>query len=827
MRIHGLVNLRAAYALAMLLVVGATVSNAESDLRPVRTSQIAIVLDPGDDGVEQRVAEVLRDRVLRRSQVTVDITQEATAGVPLRIYLGRRDAGSGRFKELVERYRVTLPGKAGVAAEGYALKLVETEGGPIVIAEGADVRGVLYAAGEVLRRFEYGPDWISIAPVDMSAAPAYRFRGSSANQGGTMRERTGARAWTQEESWDYMLDFALSGANTLYAGGASFDFVKQFDLMTVGGCRPNQFRGEIPAEWKAGGLEFWEGTDWVCPSVPEARAALMEQWDKEFAESQNHDIMRMYAGDPGGCRCPRCEPWGKTFIELCEEVGEIWLKYHPESIIQIANQDLSNEGDQAIFDYLNAEPRLWLEGIAYGPGSNALSSYFRDELRDDLFEYPGAGPVNRYLNEILNNIPKYQRITHYSDITHWISAQYMVENPEPNLMKIYGRRTFHTRPEAFYRIFQDIMPFSEGDIIYSEGYHDELHQYMWNRLLWNPNRSLDDVLDEYCIYHFGAAAAPEMREAMLQLEKNIETPLAGNDGIDRFFLLVKEAGWKIPSHRMAGNYRWRLYMQKAALDKYYQLKLQREIERESSIQSLVRDDREGTLANVQAVLAESVETPEMTALREEAGRLGDESDQIMGVRNIGYFSFDVAFTSLAWTQKQIEAAAEAPATEQTAMLKHAVLYEDPGPGGFYDDAGAPGRQPHLIEGDSYDASRRLDPENRPSQNTIAYSLEETGSVVFRYDALDPTAAYSVRLTMVLPRYWQDTGQAPPDAPQTQNVLADGEPIAKDVTIPQFTAEHFEYEVPQSATSDGVLELSVERGTGSRGVTVSEIWLMKK
>jgi hypothetical protein len=827
MRIHGLVNLRAAYALAMLLVVGATVSNAESDLRPVRTSQIAIVLDPGDDGVEQRVAEVLRDRVLRRSQVTVDITQEATAGVPLRIYLGRRDAGSGRFKELVERYRVTLPGKAGVAAEGYALKLVETEGGPIVIAEGADVRGVLYAAGEVLRRFEYGPDWISIAPVDMSAAPAYRFRGSSANQGGTMRERTGARAWTQEESWDYMLDFALSGANTLYAGGASFDFVKQFDLMTVGGCRPNQFRGEIPAEWKAGGLEFWEGTDWVCPSVPEARAALMEQWDKEFAESQNHDIMRMYAGDPGGCRCPRCEPWGKTFIELCEEVGEIWVKYHPESIIQIANQDLSNEGDQAIFDYLNAEPRLWLEGIAYGPGSNALSSYFRDELRDDLFEYPGAGPVNRYLNEILNNIPKYQRITHYSDITHWISAQYMVENPEPNLMKIYGRRTFHTRPEAFYRIFQDIMPFSEGDIIYSEGYHDELHQYMWNRLLWNPNRSLDDVLDEYCIYHFGAAAAPEMREAMLQLEKNIETPLAGNDGIDRFFLLVKEAGWKIPSHRMAGNYRWRLYMQKAALDKYYQLKLQREIERESSIQSLVRDDREGTLANVQAVLAESVETPEMTALREEAGRLGDESDQIMGVRNIGYFSFDVAFTSLAWTQKQIEAAAEAPATEQTAMLKHAVLYEDPGPGGFYDDAGAPGRQPHLIEGDSYDASRRLDPENRPSQNTIAYSLEETGSVVFRYDALDPTAAYSVRLTMVLPRYWQDTGQAPPDAPQTQNVLADGEPIAKDVTIPQFTAEHFEYEVPQSATSDGVLELSVERGTGSRGVTVSEIWLMKK
>jgi len=817
---------RVACALVLLLVIGAA-AKAESDAQPARTAHLTIVIDPGDDGVEQRVAEVVRDRILRRSQVTVDIAQESAADSTLRIALGRRGVGVGRSKELVERHRVTLPGKARVAPEGYAVKLVKSDGGPLLIAEGADARGVLYAAGEVLRRFEYGPDWVSLDPVDMTAAPAYRFRGSSANQGGTMREKTGARAWTSDEARNYMLDFALSGANTLYAWGADFDFVKQFDLMTVGGCRPNQFRGEIPPEWNAGGLEFWEGTDWVCPSVPEARAALMEQWDKEFAETQDHDIMRMYAGDPGGCRCPRCEPWGKTFIELCEEVGEIWLKYHPDSEIQIANQDLSNEGDQAIFDYLNAEPRLWLEGIAYGPGSNALSSYFRDELRDDLFEYPGSGPVNCYLNEILNNIPKYQRITHYSDITHWISAQYMVENPEPHLMKIYGRRTFHTRPEAFYRVFQAIMPFSDGDIIYSEGYHDEFHQYMWNRLLWNSNRSLDDVLDEYCVYHFGSDAAPEMREAMLELERSLETPLAENEGVDRFYLLVKEAGWKIPPHRMADNYRWRLYMQKAALDKYFQLKLRGELDRQTAIESLVRKDAEGALAKVQGLLAESIETPEMAALREEAGRLGDESDRIMGVRNVGYLSFDVAFTSLAWTQRQVEAAAKAPEPERAALLKRAVLYEDPGPGGFYDDAGAPGRQPHLVEGDSYDASRRMDPENRPSQNTIAYSLGDSGGVVFRYDGLDPAAAYKIRLIMVLPRFWQDTGQAPPDAPQMQNILADGAYIAKDVTIPLSSAQQFEYDVPQSATHDGTLELTIERGTGSRGVTVSEVWLEKK
>ena len=181
-----------------LLSVACGVARALPDTPAVRTSHVTIVIDSGDDGIEQRVAEVLRDRILRRSQVTVDIASAVGDASVFHIYLGRRDAGSGRFKEIVERHRVTLPGKARIAPEGYAVKLVQSGEGPLLIAEGADVRGVLYAAGEVLRQFDYGSDWVSIAPVDMTAAPAYRFRGSSANQGGTMRERTGARAWTQE-----------------------------------------------------------------------------------------------------------------------------------------------------------------------------------------------------------------------------------------------------------------------------------------------------------------------------------------------------------------------------------------------------------------------------------------------------------------------------------------------------------------------------------------------------------------------------------------------------------------------------------------------------
>ena len=279
---HKQMKRTAAFILGMYALFPAADVLADSDgaVGPtVRASHVAIEIEPGGDGFAERIAGLLRERILRRSQVSVEVTSKTAPGAELRVAIGRRAASAGRFKLLVQRHGVMLPGVARVAPEGYAVKLVQTDGGPLLIAEGADARGLLYAAGEILRRIEYGLDCVSLSPVDVSTAPAYRFRGSSANQGGTMRAITGARGWTAKEWQDYFLDYALAGANIGYAGGSQFEFLKQFNLMTVGGCRPNQFRGDIPEDWKAGGLERWEGTDWVCPSVPDARQALIEQWD--------------------------------------------------------------------------------------------------------------------------------------------------------------------------------------------------------------------------------------------------------------------------------------------------------------------------------------------------------------------------------------------------------------------------------------------------------------------------------------------------------------------------------------------------------------------
>jgi hypothetical protein len=447
--------------------------------------------------------------------------------------------------------------------------------------------------------------------------------------------------------------------------------------MTVTDARPNNYYEKFPDEWRAGKRESWEGDTWICPSIPEARAALLQQWREDFAQRADHDIMRFYSGDPGGCKDDRCEPWGKTWVELCAEMAALWHETHPDSKIFIANQDLDNQGDQLIFDYLQAEPRTWLYALCYAPGTNAMSSYFRNELREDLFEYPGDGWVNRYLSHTLHQLPPQQKIVHFSDITHWISAQFAVANPDVYLQKSFGRRTFHARPRAYYKIFHQIMPFSEGDIIYSEGHHDEFHQYMWARLLWNPDITLDDLLKEYCTLYFGEEAAAPMAEALLQLELNLEAPLAENKGIQRYFDLVVEGGQRMTPHFMNNNYRWLLHRQKASLDCYVQLRLQRELDQEARVRrvltpALDSSDLASALATASAIAAEAPETERMIELREDAGRLGDQSNEIFGVRDIGYSKIGQQLRDLDGLRAALDRALAAPASEQRAQAEEAI-----------------------------------------------------------------------------------------------------------------------------------------------------------
>ena len=469
---------------------------------------------------------------------------------------------------------------------------------------------------------------------------------------------------------------------------------------------------------------------------------------------------------------------------------------------------------------------------------------------------------------MLHQLPPQVDLVNFTDLTHWVYSEYGLmdhelipdrnhnlplhwgdwlynQKPDPAMVMVYDRRSFHARPRSYYRAFQEMMPFAVGDVAYSEGHHDHFNQWMWQRLLWDPHRSVEDLVREYAGVHFGARAADDMAAAIFQLEQNLMTPIADNAGIDRLCKLVQKAGAEMPAEQMENNYLWRQYMQKADLDKYIQLCVRAQVARQQSVEAALRaalntGGPTDALAKVKAELTGDIESADMKALRAEAKRLGEESDRIYGVRSEGLFNLEQDFIGLGWMARQVDRALALPETERNAAMRAAVNYEDPGPGGFYDDPGAPGRAPHLVTGYAF-GETGFAASNRISQRNMAFTTDEKEGVSFEYEGLDPTASYRVKLTLVRPSYLPRYAAFQPQ--KTESIFAGDVCLAKDLELPLEKAEFFEFDVPQSAIKDGSLrlwfqksegvgegtnpQLTLWRDTGGWGTLCSEVWLMRK
>jgi hypothetical protein len=840
-------------------------------------SRITIVPGERATPVEQKAAELLKERMLHhgaaeariaRSQVQLGNENERDELV---VYLGVPERHD-QLAALCRNERVPLPDRKDPGAEGFILWSMNTDN-PVLLAAGVDERGVLYAVGEILRRcVDRGTSFEFPISVDIRTAPPFRYRGTEVSQGATITQLTGSRQWTDAEWQQVVLDYVLAGANTFGVGHVSptgfsqFDFIKSYGLNTLISIGPNT--GSGPPEWQA--TEAINRKGYLCLSIPEARQSILDMWEKNAQAGFTHDIARFYSGDGGGCECERCAPYGKKYIEMCEDIAKIILKYNPNVTFFATNQKLDNASDQAIFDYLNAAPRPWLTSLCYGPGSNAMGWQpgRRQDHRMDLFEYPAFGPTDRYVREIVHQLPPSQSLVFFTDLTHWVYSEYGLvhimlgpdrngdvpphwggwvyeQHPDLAMYQVYDRRTFHARPRRYYDTFQETERYGEGDVTYSEGHHDQFNQWMWQRLLWNPHMSLEEVLDEYARTWFGPEAAPLMAQALLQLEQNLSTPIADNNGIDRYYSLVKEADTKMPEWNMKRNYLWRQHMQRAALDRYIQLRVREQMRQKEEVEALINAYLQkhdlAVIAKCRERLYAEVETDEMKALKAEAARLGEESDALFGVRNEGFFNLDQDFVGLGWMRKQFgESALSSVTPFPEKPLAQIVHYEDPGPGGFYDDAGDPARSPHLVYGWAF-SDDDVSPSNRPSQRTMAYTRDEKQGVTFAYADLDPKASYSVRFTFVRPRYEARYAEKQPQ--KTQSIYANDGLLAKDVELPEWEAGFFEYDIPEEATRDGKLQIRLEksagigegspsqvevwRNTGGWGTLVSEVWLVRK
>jgi hypothetical protein len=848
--------------------------------------QVVIRIGTDASQVERNVADMLVRRLREHSDVGVRIEPEdepsSDADRDLRILMGIPSHHTA-LTERMNKLRIAPLTDLNPGPEGFLLRAVPTDTGLTLLAAGIDPRGVLYCAGEILRQVIVGERSVR-CPVDLAlrTAPAFEVRGTQFGQSGVARRKAKVRPWTHEETTRVILDYALAGANTFNFATRTGDddpmhrFFKAFDLKNLIQYCPNV--GSGPPEW--GATESIGRVGYLCPSVPAAREALLKKADNAFRNYTSLDYVRFNAGDGGGCECDRCKPYGKVFIELCEAMAAIVHRYHPKCEIFITNQKLDNDSDRAIFAYLREKPRPWLRAFCYGPGSDAMSWQpgHRQTHRMDLFRYPGFGPYDRYLKEILHELPPEQDIVFYNEITHWRYSQngyvqmyprpdlngdlppppghFVYERrPDPYLTMVYDRLTFFAWPRYYHYVFGETLRYGIGDVTHSSGHHDHFNQWMWQRLLWNPHTAVEAVVDEYARTWFGPAAAPWMARAIFQLEANLQDhlddPLPTREGIDAYYQYVQRAGANISDRRRDDQWLWRMYMQKAAIDKYTQLAVRRQLTLQRHIENTLADaiergDLDPEIDRALNRLAAQSESDEMRRLREQAERLGEESNAIFGVRSEGIFNLDHDFIGLGWMKRQLMRAKAADGRDKIALLMMITDYENPGIGGYYDNLGTTGYAPHLVNGSPYDHGQPYVPQmlseaNRPSQRSMAFTQHESQGVTLAYDDLDPAARYRVRFTFVRP--WYQERYAMRMNQKSQSIFADDLLLAGDVELPERMSDLFTYDIPPAATRDGKLvlrlqkakgvadgsrtEIEIWRNSGGWGTIVSEVWLLKQ
>ena len=171
-----------------------------------------------------------------------------------------------------------------------------------------------------------------------------------------------------------------------------------------------------------------------------------------------------------------------------------------------------------------------------------------------------------------------------------------------------------------------------------------------------------------------------------------------------------------------------------------------------------------------------------------------------------------------WLEAQMAAA------KSLADIRKIIDYEDPGPGGFCDDLGVVGHQPHLIRQKSWAEDPGFvrspiewvdhDPGSDRRHSQMTHALCRYGTPLqMRWTGLDRQAQYGIRVVY-----------SGPFTPEVICETDDGRlihgPRSNTGVAPAA------YPIPQASTQDGELGLRWKLANNARGVSVAEIWLVK-
>ena len=769
-------------------------------------TKAAVVAPQNLSGPENKAVQMLIEEVERRTQIR---WARASTGETV-INISRAADGSN------------LP------REGYR---IQTSGNAVTIT-GNDARGVLFGVGHLLRSLRMTKRQVALpAALNLATAPKYPMRG---HQLGFRPKTNSYDGWTLPMWEQYIRDLAVFGTNAIElipprsddAADSPHFPLPQIDTM-VGMSR-------ICDEY---GLDVWIwypalDKDYGDPKTVEF---ALNEWGEVFKKLPRVDAVLVPGGDPG-------DTPPKFLLPLLEKQTANLKRYHPKAGMWVAPQSFTQEWMDDFLSIVRKEP-AWLAGIVYGPQTRVS------------------------LPKLRELIPAKYPLRHYPDITHSRHCQFPVPNWDTAFALTENREIINPRPTQMASIFRLLQPRTAGFIAYSEGCNDDVNKFVWSGLGWNPDADVTGILREYSRYLIGATYEDTFAQGLLALERNWVGPAMTNVGIDTT-LAQFQAMERAASPQDLLNWRFQQALYRAYYDAYVRSRLIYE----TALEEQAMDKLRGAaltgsfvaMTEAERILDAAVTERVAQDRRARALELGEalyqsvrmqlsvEKYQAIAVgRGANLNTIDFPLNSRLWLKEQFQQLRHSSSTmDEAARIKRLdeiANWKNPGPGGFYDDLGKVGAQPHLARGAGFDtdpqflASSHVTTANHsdgwrnPVKSNFALvgmGLQPVGPfswadiaetyyeqpLVMRYTDLDRAAQYRVRVVYA-------GGSMAAQIRLVADDKFEVHPLIKKELNPM------EFDIPQAATADGDLTLAWTQGPGSRGAgrgtQIAEVWLIRK
>lgn len=770
----------------------------------------ATVITPGDASViEQNAARMLIEETEKRTGTQWTLAHEMPGEAKPVVIVGTVD----KLRGLLGAHADAMLGEKPQGTEGFVLRSFEGHGAPAIVIAANDPRGVMFGAGRLLRELRMRKGSATLpGPLALNTAPQVAMRG---HQLGYRPKVNTYDGWTLAMFEQYFRDLIVFGTNSIEMMPPRTDDAPDSPHFVMPQLEMMAKQSKIAHEY---GLAVWIWYPALDKDYSDQKTvdAALQEWGAVFDAIPYIDAVLVPGGDPGHTP-PR------LMINLLEKETEVLHRSHPQAQMWMTPQGFTLEWQEAFLKIMQEEQPAWLTGIAFGP-QNRLS-----------------------LPDLRKAIPAKYPIRHYPDITHSYCCQYPVQDWDVAYQLTEDREVINPRPEAFAKIFRWALPYAPDFISYSEGCNDDLNKMLWSALGWDPKMDEHAFVREYARYFIGADYEYDFANLLCALEKNWEGALLTNSGVETT-LLQAQAIDKAASPQTRLNWRFQQALYRAYFDAYTRRRLIYETELEARATDLLRKAPELgaplAIEQAEAVLNRALLEPVGQELR---GRVSDMAEALYqsvrmqlsvprfqaidAGRGANFDLIDTPLNNRKWLASRFaEIKRMDTADAQQAALREITEWTNPGPGGFYDDLGTPGQQPHLVR----EMTAEFDPENR-SNPLLGYENEPVDRrmswfvdaetrfetpLVMQYAGLDPNAQYKVRVVYAGDKF--DT-----EMRLVANDTLEVHPLQKKA----FPIRPVEFDIPQAATASGSLKLSWTqtpgRGSAGRGCQVAEVWLMKK